>query len=137
MTIDELARMAAAYTERHAHAEARALMEEAGLVVEVAGSLDTGASADFLAMLRAAVPLAAAESGLVVDMGSVHYVSSTGIGALANAMLEYDKARISFRLRSVPPAVRDLFALLGLWSFFKLADPPSAPDPARAAGDGA
>ena len=58
--------------------------------------------------------------GLAVDLRGVHYVSSTGIGILSAAMIEYTKDRIPFALRCVPRKVQDIFKMLGLWTYFAI-----------------
>jgi anti-anti-sigma factor len=119
-----LPELAAAYTERHAHSSLSISKSDSppSLVIALSGSLDSESSTDTAAFLRFAINKAAEEGGLCVDLASVTYVSSTGIGALATAMMEYERIRVPFRLRSVPDKIRDLFKLLGLWDFFKIVE---------------
>jgi len=60
---------------------------------------------------------------LIVDMNGVSYISSTGIGALTNVMVKAKKREIALMLRSIQPKVRSVFELLGVLSFFELAEP--------------
>lgn len=119
-----LPELAAAYTERHTHSSLSVTKSDSppSLVIALSGSLDSESSTDTAAFLLFAKNEAAKKGGLCVDLASVTYVSSTGIGALATAMMEYERVRIPFRLRSVPVKIRDLFKLLGLWSFFKTVE---------------
>ena len=125
-----LSEMAAAYNERHGHSSLNLSCSESlrSFIVTFAGSLDSETSEDTTAFLRAARLASAQEGGLCVDLSGVTYVSSTGIGSLVTAMMEFERDHIPFRLRSVPVKIKELFEMLGLWTFFKKvdADPESA-----------
>lgn len=96
--------------------------EPPAFVVYISGALDTETSSELLTFLSAAKKNAKASGSLIVDLSEAKYISSTGIGVLSTSMLEYAHERIPFSLRSVPPKIKALFTLLGLWSFFPVID---------------
>jgi anti-anti-sigma factor len=55
-----------------------------------------------------------------VSLAGVSYISSTGIGVLSSAMMEYERIRIPFSICSVPDRVRALFEQLGIWNYFRV-----------------
>ena len=118
----ELQEMAERYATRHGDSSIRlsSTARPPRLVVRLSGVLDTASSTDFHDFLRAAKGTAAMSGGLAVDLSGIHYVSSTGIGILSTAMIEYTKDRIPFALRCVPEKVRNIFEMLGLWTYFAI-----------------
>jgi anti-anti-sigma factor len=119
-----LSAMAEVFSKRHEHSSLSISRSSTppSLVVAFSGPLDSESSAGASEFLRAAKQESAREGGLCVDLSGVTYVSSTGIGALATAMLEYERIHIPFRLRSVPTKIQAIFELLGLWHFFTVVD---------------
>lgn len=59
---------------------------------------------------------------LVLDLSHVEYISSTGVGALTQALMAARKRDIRFQLSNLTPKVRSVFVLLGLMDFFEEAD---------------
>lgn len=118
----ELLEKAERYAARHGDASIRLSRTERPprLVVRLSGVLDTASSTDFHDFLRAAKATAAMNGGLAVDLSGLHYVSSTGIGVLSTAMIEYTQGRVPFALRCVPDKIRDIFQMLGLWTYFTI-----------------
>jgi anti-anti-sigma factor len=110
------------YASRHGSSSIRFTVtsQPSRLVVSIVGTLDTESSNDFYEFLRDAKGVASRIGGLSVDLGEIQYVSSTGIGVLSTAMMEYTKEHVPFTLRCVPEKTRSLFELLGLWSYFQL-----------------
>lgn len=128
-----LAAKIASYTERYGNSAIRlsCSVEPPALVLNLSGALDTASSSDLYDILVSAIGLARESGGMSVDLSGLHYVSSTGIGVLSTAMIEYGKARVGFRLRAVPARIKALFETLGLWSYF----PVDAAAPGGEAGD--
>ena len=60
-------------------------------------------------------------TAIIVDLEHVNYISSTGVGALAAAMISARKRDLPFKLRNIQPKVRSVFELLGLMKFFEEA----------------
>jgi anti-anti-sigma factor len=110
------------YALRHEHSSIRLSCTVAPrrLVVHLCGALDTETSTDFFEFLRSAKSSASMEGGVSINLGEALYVSSTGIGVLSTAMMEYARERIPFTLRCVPEKVRAVFQLLGLWQYFPI-----------------
>ncbi len=57
---------------------------------------------------------------LVLDLQEVSYISSTGVGALSNALMLTHRKNIPLHFRNIPPKVAGILELLGLLSFFPL-----------------
>jgi anti-sigma B factor antagonist len=118
----ELQEKAERYAARHGDSSIRlaCTARPPRLIVSLSGVLDTASSTDFHEFLRAAKETAAMSGGLAVDLSGIHYVSSTGIGILSSAMIDYTKDRIPFALRCVPEKVQEIFKMLGLWTYFSI-----------------
>ena len=119
----KLESMMASYAARHGDSALRVETSETPptLIVFISGALDSETSADLYDFLLVARDQAKTIGALTIDLAGIRYVSSTGIGILSTSMLEYTRNRISFSLRSVPPKIKSLFELLGLWHFFTIA----------------
>jgi anti-anti-sigma factor len=59
---------------------------------------------------------------LVLDLSGVGYISSTGVGALTNALVEARKKGLGIVFRRIPPKVASILDVLGLRSFFPIED---------------
>jgi anti-sigma B factor antagonist len=82
-----------------------------GLLLTVSGDVDIDASTG----LREALEAAVAESGsVVVDLGRVTFIDSTGLGALVAGNNAAVARSTSLRLRAVPPGIARLFEITGL-----------------------
>lgn len=93
-----------------------------GLVVSVSGSLELQISYELQKLL--ALIVGGMESGrrLAIDLSEVSYISSTGVGALTNTLVDAHKRNIEVVFRRVPPKVSSVLELLGLSSFFTLEE---------------
>lgn len=60
-------------------------------------------------------------SHIILDLANVHYISSTGVGALSSALILARKRGLTLLLRGLQPKVRSVFVLLGLMQFFEEA----------------
>lgn len=88
--------------------------------ISVSGDLDTETTADFLA--GALESLASLPDGakLDLDLGSVRYISSTGVGSLVRLLSAAERRSIALRIDGMSPTCRDVFTVLGLIRYFKL-----------------
>jgi anti-anti-sigma factor len=110
-----------AYNERHPHAPVASRMEESGdLVFSLAGDLEMKATSEIGPLIESALLECRPRGRLLLDMESVGYISSTGVGLLANIMVKAEKLSITFVLCDIPPRVKAVMDTLGLLSFFNV-----------------
>jgi anti-sigma B factor antagonist len=100
-------------------------------VLHLAGEVDVAASG----AVRARVD-AAASGALVVDLGAVTFVDSSGLRELLRARLESDRLGGRLVLAAVPPVLERLLDLTGTASMFDIA-PTLDAALGRAAGEAA
>ncbi|MFA6505264.1 MAG: STAS domain-containing protein [Treponemataceae bacterium] len=93
----------------------------AGTNLFLTGSLDLQYSRDLQNLLLWLVDKQDGLTAIIVDLEHVNYISSTGVGALAAAMISARKRDLPFKLRNIQPKVRSVFELLGLMKFFEEA----------------
>jgi anti-sigma B factor antagonist len=105
-------------------------MEITGTVTEghetfrLEGELDLNNAMDVKVLLDDEVKKA--PKSLILDMGGLTYVDSTGIGILINAMKTLKALNGTLVLLSLPPSILAIFSKTNLLKFFVLApDPPS------------
>jgi anti-sigma B factor antagonist len=89
-----------------------------GTVVRLSGSLDLALSERLQRFFPQLISQQRGWSRIVVDLEGVNYISSTGVGALTDALVKAKKRDIGFVLRNMQPKVRSVFELLGLLKFF-------------------
>jgi len=92
------------------------------LEIRLIGSLDLENSRSLQDLLTWIIGDQVSHADLIVDLGRVDYISSTGVGALTIALTEARKRDTSFRIRNLQPKVRSIFTLLGLMSYFEEAE---------------
>jgi len=109
------------YNEGHPNSQAQLRRPESGdLVIALSGELGMKASSDIAPLLDAALLECAPRGRIVLDLGSVGYISSTGVGLLATTMVKAEKIALTLVLRSIPPRVRSIMDTLGLTSYFNV-----------------
>ena len=91
------------------------------IVIRLIGSLDLQSSSALQDMLSSIIAGMGLGVRLVVDLGSVPYIPSAGVGALTMALTNAKKRDITFQLSHIQPKVRAVFELLGFMSFFEEA----------------
>jgi anti-sigma B factor antagonist len=96
--------------------------EPRALVMKIEGSLDSDNSNDFRALASIALRESRASGGLVIELSSVNYMSSTGVGAFANILAEAKGHDIPLFLRGMTERTKAVFDLLGFTSFFTFID---------------
>lgn len=89
------------------------------VVASATGRLDLRSAPDLRA--RASAALAAGGGVLILDLGAVEFIDSSGLGVLVG--LHKEAQRVGGRLVIVPPAgsARQIFTLTRTESFFTLA----------------
>jgi anti-sigma B factor antagonist len=80
-------------------------------VVEISGDVDLDTAARLRAALEAAVRT---DTSVVIDMGDVTFMDSTGFGVLVATHLQARRVGTSIMLRAVSTRIRDLMDMLGL-----------------------
>ncbi len=113
-TESAIARIFAQYPPRTVYS----FKDASGYILYIFGSMDLKYSTDLQELLLWMVENQEGQSRLIVDLKGVDYISSTGIGALTNAMIQAKKRGLAFLLRNIQANVRAVFVLLGLMGFF-------------------
>jgi len=93
-----------------------------GLVITVEGDLDTQCSSDFQNNVLEALEVARGRGGLILDLASLHYISSTGVGALTALLIASQRYRIPFQLCRVSEQARSILDVLGFSTFFPMIE---------------
>jgi anti-anti-sigma factor len=88
------------------------------LVIAVSGSLDTSTSPPFLEFAKNALIDAEDVGGLILDIGAIQYISSTGVGSFTAILVESQKRKLPFYLCHVPNCVSSVMQVLGFQAFF-------------------
>jgi len=90
--------------------------------ITVVGNLDTETTADFVSGALDALASMAQGSRLELNLESVRYVSSTGVGSLVRLQSEAEKRQIVLSIVGMSTTCRDVFSVLGLLRFFRIQD---------------
>lgn len=85
----------------------------------MSGQIENDNSRDLTISLASLLELPVPPRELVIDMGGVSYVSSSGIGAFVGTLVDCNKREIALELRNVHDRVKGVFELLGFSSFFR------------------
>ena len=88
------------------------------VVVDIKGRLETANSNSFLNYMAEVIDDAAIGCELVLSMGDLYYVSSTGIGAFTTILVNSKKKNIQLFIKDMQPKVKSVLELLGFTSFF-------------------
>ena len=91
------------------------------VVIEPRGSLIGGNEIDELKM-KAREFLDKGSKKLVIDLGSVDYVNSTGIGALVSILTTYTNSGARVKLCNLGKSVRNVFVITKLTSVFEVEE---------------
>jgi anti-anti-sigma factor len=101
--------------------------EGSRVVLNLSGSLDLERSHRLQKFLVELVDNLSQHNSVELDMSNVRYISSTGVGALVNALVAAKRKDLPFKVYGFQPKVRAVFRLLGLLSFFEAPDRQSEP----------
>jgi anti-anti-sigma factor len=93
------------------------------LVLRVGGVLDNDNAQDFSAVSADALAEAIPSGGLILELGELSYISSTGIGAIMNLLSASRELKTMLYLRGMKPQVKALFDALGFNAFFAILKP--------------
>jgi anti-sigma B factor antagonist len=106
------------YNTKHSQDKAELTTGPGLMVLKLFGPLDQDNATDFMVVLGSAVDSLSTGERLVMDMSSINYISSTGVGALSQTLVHAEKRGVSFVLRAIQPKIRGVIQLLGLLSYF-------------------
>jgi anti-anti-sigma factor len=95
-------------------------------VVVVKGELDLNLAYRLRAALFELINLISPGRDLYVDLRSVEYISSAGVGILSAALVHASERNIRFFISTLRPKVRSVFDTLGLLAWFTERDPIAA-----------
>jgi anti-anti-sigma factor len=87
-------------------------------VVYLRGRLTTENSPEVLTHLRNALNSTSLPDTVILDLRGLRYASSTGIGVIANLLVDLQNRSIVLELANVAENVREVFDLLGFSQFF-------------------
>ena len=89
------------------------------LVMRISGSLEHGNANSFLRDARAAIReySQARLEVVVLDVGGVTYIDSSGIGAFVELYKDLSERSVEMRLENIRPGVKKVMGLLGLEKF--------------------
>ncbi|MDD9271009.1 STAS domain-containing protein [Paenibacillus sp. GCM10023248] len=88
---------------------------ETSIQLHLRGELDLAAALTFRHALEAVVQRT--DKALVLEVGELKYIDSTGIGIVVSAMKIRDELKAPFAVRNVPSGIRRLFDLTGISGF--------------------
>lgn len=98
---------------------------EGRLVISISGQLD-----EWCSKVLTGGMLEVLEDGrgllrtVVIDLGGLTYISSSGVGALSAMMLASRDRGVSLFLTRVDNRIKAVFTLLGLWEYFEVLPDP-------------
>jgi anti-sigma B factor antagonist len=95
------------------------------LLVTLAGYLDTNNSIFFTDAFTNSIDEYGKARIIVLDIGDLSYVSSTGIGSFVTILAHFKKKNYSMFILHMSDKVRAVFDLLGFTSFFRFIDDTS------------
>lgn len=85
-------------------------------VVHASGRITAATSAQLQTTVRALIP---GSKRVVLDLKEVHYIDSSGIGALVSLHLAASRSQSALELINLQPRIRDLFELTRLMTVFE------------------
>ncbi len=118
--VASLAREALAFSAKHSGAVMRISEDQSSLLVILSGSIDYPLSGDLQDLLSHIVADCVGGKRLRINLQEVNYISSTGVGALTNTLIEAWKQKVDIVFCKIPPKITFIIDVLGLRSFFPL-----------------
>jgi anti-anti-sigma factor len=108
------------YPESCVHSECRFDEAEGRLTVSISGQLDEWCSKVLTGgMLEVLEDGRGVLKTIVIDLGGLTYISSSGVGALCTMMLSSRDRGVALFLYRVDKRIKSVFTLLGLWEYFE------------------
>lgn len=103
----------------------RILCEETGdppvrIVLRLIDSLDNDSSVPFVKEFERLLDLCPSLNTLHLNASGLRYLSSTGVGAIASALMCAQRHRVDFLIVDPSPHVSNLFKLLGFEKFLPI-----------------
>jgi anti-sigma B factor antagonist len=86
-------------------------------IVAVEGDVDLSSSAELRKVLFSALQ---GVSRLVINLGGIHYLDSSGIATLIEVLKESQKRNTEFALFAMSPAVHEVFRLTHVIKIFRV-----------------
>jgi anti-sigma B factor antagonist len=108
--------MAANPVTPNSELELRTEKKDAEAVVHASGRITAATSAELQSTIRALIP---GRKRVVLDLKDVHYIDSSGIGALVSVHMAAGKGQSILELTNLQPRIRDLFELTRLMTVFE------------------
>jgi len=93
---------------------------DGAVLLELEGELDLASGSVMQRELRRGQELAARE--LVIDLGGVSFMDSTGVSCLVGALCHAEGNRYALRLRRLPPQARRVLEMSGVLDRFDVID---------------
>jgi anti-sigma B factor antagonist len=93
-----------------------------GLVLALAGDLDTDSSGEFQSFVLEALQEMKTPSTLILDLSALSYISSTGVGSLTAILSEARRRRVGLSICGTPKHIWNIIDLLGFTAFFSFID---------------
>jgi anti-sigma B factor antagonist len=88
---------------------------ETSIQLHIRGELDLAAALTFRHALEAVVHRT--DKALILDVGELTYIDSTGIGIVVSALKIRDELKAPFAVRHIPSGIKRLFDLTGISGF--------------------
>ena len=112
------------FASRHPNSSLAATISASppAMVIAISGELGHDLAPDLHATLGSLLPAASSLGGLILDLGGVSYISSSGIGALTSLLVESKRMKLRLDLARVTSKARDVIELLGFASFFRFIE---------------
>ena len=92
------------------------------LIIELSGYLDTQNSSSFMKSVEETLNTNNLIKTVIIDLLKITYISSTGIGALSNILVQTKKSSQELYLSDVMGKVQSVMGSLGFLSFFNIID---------------
>lgn len=88
---------------------------EKSIQLRISGELDLAAALTFRHALEAVVHRV--DKALILDVGQLRYIDSTGIGIVVSALKIRDELNAPFKVSNIPAGIKRLFDLTGISGF--------------------
>ncbi len=116
---DALSAATAAYNGRHAAVSVALGSDGPRSVLTVGGWLGLEESTDLQALLSAVVDSLEPADELSLDLSAVTYISSTGVGALSNALVRARKKGTALEIAAISRPAERILGALGILRYFQ------------------
>lgn len=94
------------------------------VVVRLSGYLDGNNSNDFMNAVLGIMDESPSYRTIIIDLLKVTYISSTGLGALCNILIQSKQSNKNFYLSNVGERIASVMDVLGFTTYFEIIDSP-------------